>query len=343
MEPGPPKLKRRGTMAKGILERLREGVVLGDGGYVLELEKRGYVLAGPFTPEATLEHPDAVRELHREFVDAGAEVIQALAFYGDKAKLATVGYGERVGDINRAAVRLAREAAGDRALVAGNLSMTWQYAPDSPSAADRCRKLFDEQLAHQVEVGVDFFICETFLYLGEALLALERAKRTGLPVMVTLAFEQTPITRDRKMPGESAKALIGAGADIAGTNCWRGPAHMLPLAEEMRAATDGYIAVQAPAYRTTDSMPCFVGLKGFPDAMEPYQLTRYEMADYARRAKAIGVNFIGACCGAVGTHIREMARALGKRPAEPARWRPDYGRPMSATEAYRDVRAKSPD
>ena len=77
-------------MAKGILERLREGVVLGDGGYVLELEKRGYVLAGPFTPEATVEHPDAVLELHREFVDAGSEVIQALAFYGDREKLATV-------------------------------------------------------------------------------------------------------------------------------------------------------------------------------------------------------------------------------------------------------------
>ena len=328
-------------MGKGILERLREGAVLGDGGYVLELEKRGYVLAGPFTPEATVEHPDAVRELHREFVDAGAEVIQALAFYGDKAKLATVGYGDRVDEINRAAVRLAREAARDQALVAGNLSMTWQYVPDSPAAASRCRQLFDEQIAHQIEVGVDFFICETFLHLGEALLALERAKRTRLPVMVTLAFEETPITRDRKKPGECAKILSDAGADIVGTNCWRGAAHILPIVEEMRAATDGYLAVQSPAYRTTDDMPCFVGLKGFPDAMEPYQLTRYEMADYARKARAIGANYIGGCCGAVATHIREMARALGKRTGEPTRWRPDFEHPMSATEAYRDVRAKS--
>ena len=299
-------------MPKGILEQLRDGVVLGDGGYVLELEKRGYVLAGPFTPEATVEHPDAVLGLSREFVDAGAEVIQALAFYGDREKLATVGFGDRVGDINRAAVRLARQAAGDRALVAGNLSMTWQYEPESPKAADRVRALLDEQLGHQMEVGIDFVIAETYLYLGEALLAVERGKRSGLPAMVTMSFEDKPVTRDGKSPAECAKALHDAGADIVGTNCWRGPKHMLPLVEEMRRATTGYIAVQAPAYRTTDATPFFTGLKGFPDAMEPYQLTRWEMADYARQAKAIGANFIGACCGAVATHIREMARALGK-------------------------------
>jgi betaine-homocysteine S-methyltransferase len=330
-------------MATGILERLREGVVLGDGGYVLELEKRGYVLAGPFTPEATVEHPEAVLGLHREFVDAGAEVIQALAFYGDREKLATVGYGDRVGDINRAAVRLARQAAGDHALVAGNLSMTWQYEPESPRAADRVRALLDEQLGHQLEIGVDFVIAETYLYLGEALLAVERVRRRGLPVMVTMTFEDKPVTRDGRSPAECAKALVDAGADIVGTNCWRGPDHMLPLVEEMRRATDAYVAVQAPAYRTTDATPFFTGLKGFPDAMEPYQLTRYEMAEYASRARAIGANFIGACCGAVATHIREMARALGKPTREPSRWRPDPSKPMSATEFYRDRRARSED
>jgi betaine-homocysteine S-methyltransferase len=330
-------------MPKGILEQLRDGVVLGDGGYVLELEKRGYVLAGPFTPEATVEHPEAVLELSREFVDAGAEVIQALAFYGDREKLATVGYGDRVGEINRAAVRLARQAAGDRALVAGNLSMTWQYEPESPAARDRVRALLDEQLGHQVEIGIDFIIAETFLYLGEALLAAEFGKRSGLPIMVTMSFEDQPVTRDGKSPAECARALAGAGADIVGTNCWRGPRHMLPIVEEMRKAVDGYIAVQAPAYRTTDDTPFFTGLKGFPDAMEPYQLTRWEMADYAREARAIGANFIGACCGAVATHIREMARALGKPTREPSRWRPDPGKPMSATEFYRDRRARSRD
>src|SRR6516165_11654240 len=140
---------------RGILEKLTDGPVLGDGGYLLELEKRGRVRAGPFTPEVALENPEALLELHREFRDAGAEVLQALTFYASRDKLATVGLDDRVEDINRSAVRIAKEVAGDACLVAGNISLTWMYEPNSSSAADRVRKTFDEQLAVQVGEGVD--------------------------------------------------------------------------------------------------------------------------------------------------------------------------------------------
>ncbi|HET6885442.1 MAG TPA: homocysteine S-methyltransferase family protein, partial [Rubrobacteraceae bacterium] len=96
-------------MPKGILERLSEGVVLGDGGYLLELERRGYVQAGPFVPEVSLTRPEALAELHREFVRAGVDVIQTLTFYASEDKLATVGLESRVDDMNRAATRVARE------------------------------------------------------------------------------------------------------------------------------------------------------------------------------------------------------------------------------------------
>ena len=139
---------------KGILERLKDGPVLGDGGYLLELEKRGWVRAGPFTPEVALLHPDALRELHVEFREAGADVLQALTFYASRDKLATVGLENRLEELNRAAVRIAREVAGEQCLVAGNLSLTWMYEPDSPAAADRVRKTFDEQLAVQLDEGV---------------------------------------------------------------------------------------------------------------------------------------------------------------------------------------------
>src|ERR671937_1266748 len=99
-------------MAKGILERFAEGPVLGDGGYLLELERRGYVQAGPFTPEVSITNPEALAELHREFLRAGAEVLQALTFYASEEKLATVGLAGKVDDINRAAVRVARQAGG---------------------------------------------------------------------------------------------------------------------------------------------------------------------------------------------------------------------------------------
>src|SRR5215470_3327402 len=148
-----------------ILERLRNGIVIGDGGYLLELEKRGYVKAGPFTPEVAVEHPEALRQLHREFLRAGSEVLQTCTFYASEEKLRTAGYAQQVEQINRSAVRIAREVAGDEALVAGNLSLTWQYNPDDPSSKDRVLHLFRQQVALQKEEGVDFFIAETFHYL----------------------------------------------------------------------------------------------------------------------------------------------------------------------------------
>ena len=321
-------------MKKGILEKLAEGPVLGDGGYLLELEKRGRVRAGPFTPEVALEHPESLLELHCEFRDAGAEVLQALTFYASRDKLATVGWGDRVEDLNRAAVRIARQAAGDRCLVAGNLSLTWMYEPESEAAKNRVRKTFDEQLDVQTSEGVDFIIGETFSWLGEALLCVERAKKTGLPVMVTVGFENKDTTTDGKSAAEAAHALAEAGADIVGMNCLRSPEHTLPLIAEMRRAVKGYIACQPVAYRTTHKHCDFTSLPAFPDKLDPYQLTRYEMADYARKARDLGVNYIGACCGTVASHIREMARALGKIPADSRVWKKGGDKPMSAYEYY---------
>lgn len=319
---------------KGILDRMKEGPVLGDGGYLLELEKRGWVRAGPFTPEVVLLHPEALRELHMEFREAGADVLQALTFYASRDKLATVGLENRLEDLNRAAVRIAREAAGDKCLVAGNLSLTWMYEPGSASAADCVRRTFDEQLTLQVEEGVDFIIGETFSWLGEALIAVERAKTTGLPVMVTICFENKDETAEGKSAADAAKTLLDAGADIVGMNCLRPPEHMLGPMEEMRKAVSGYLACQPVAYRTPKQQPDFTSLPEFPLALDPLQLTRKEMADYALRAREIGINYIGSCCGSVAMHVREMARALGKLPQDTRVWKKGGEKPMSAYEYY---------
>jgi betaine-homocysteine S-methyltransferase len=322
------------TKKKGILERLKEGPVLGDGGYLLELEKRGWVRAGPFTPEVALLYPDALRELHVEFREAGADVLQALTFYASRDKLATVGLENRLQELNRAAVRIAREVAGERCLVAGNLSLTWMYEPNSQSAADRVRETFDEQLAVQLDEGVDFFIGETFSWLGEALIAVQRARKTGLPVMVTICFENKDETAEGKSAAEAAKTLLDAGADIVGMNCLRPPEHMLRSMEEMRSAVSGYLACQPVAYRTPKEKPDFTSLPEFPLALDPLQLTRKEMADYARNARDIGINYIGSCCGSVAMHVREMARALGKLSEDSRIWKKGGEKPMSAYEYY---------
>src|SRR5689334_13959638 len=319
---------------KGILERLKEGPVLGDGGYLLELEKRGWVRAGPFTPEVSLIYPNALRELHVEFREAGADVLQALTFYASRDKLATVGLENQLDDLNRAAVRIAREAAGEKCLVAGNLSLTWMYEPGSPSAADRVRKTFEEQLAVQVDEGVDFIIGETFSWLGEALIAVERGKKTGLPVMVTICFENRDETAEGRSASDAAKALFDAGADIVGMNCLRPPQHTLGPMEQMRKAVSGYLACQPVAYRTPKEKPDFTSLPEFPYELDPLQLSRREMGRFATDAKAVGINYIGSCCGSVANHVREMAKALGKLPPETRIWKKGGEKAMSAYEYY---------
>jgi betaine-homocysteine S-methyltransferase len=260
--------------------------------------------------------------------------LQALTFYASRDKLATVGLEDRLEDLNRAAVRVAREVAGDRCLVAGNLSLTWMFEPGSSSAADRVRKTFDEQLAVQVDEGVDFIIGETFSWLGEALIAVERAKKTGLPAMVTICFENKDETAEGKSASDAAKALFDAGADIVGMNCLRPPEHILGPMEQMRKAVPGYLACQPVAYRTPKDKPDFTSLPEFPYALDPMQLTRSEMGKYAAEARDLGINFIGACCGTVAMHIREMARVLGKLPEDSRVWKKGGEKPMSAYEYY---------
>ena len=326
-------------MANGIIERLANGRVLGDGGYLLELEKRGYVQAGPFTPEVVIEHPEALEQLHREFLRAGVDVLQTMTFYASDDKLATVGLEGKVDEINGAAVRIARKIASEGdALVAGNLSITWAYEPGDAASHERVRALFDRQLNDQLDAGPpDFWIGETFSHLGEALLYVERAKATGLPVMVTMCFEQPePRSYEGDTPGECARRLAGAGADIVGVNCLNGPEQQLPIAIEMRnAVEDVHVASQPVAYATTDEQPDFTAWPNFPYELDPMQLSRRTMAEFARKADEAGIDYIGSCCGSVHDHVRAMAKVLGKVPTAEREWRSSTGKPMSGYE-YRE-------
>jgi betaine-homocysteine S-methyltransferase len=330
---------------KGLLERLAEGPVLGDGGYLLELEKRGYVQAGPFTPEVVIEHPDALAQLHREFLRAGAEVLQTMTFYASDDKLATVGLEGKVDEINRAAVGIARAVAAEAgALVAGNLSLTWAYDPADPASADHVRGLFDRQLSDQLEAGPpDFWIGETFSYLGEALLFVERAKATGLPTMVTMSFETLPAKAyEGEGPGEVAKRLADAGADVIGVNCLNGPEQQLPIALAMVEAVGVSVpvAAQPVAYATSAERPDFTAGPEFPYGLTSITLPRGDLAAFASDAVAGGVRYVGSCCGSVAEHVRAMAKAIGKLPQEERSWRSASGKAMSAYEYYGHAEAE---
>ena len=317
------------------MEQLAEGVVLGDGGYIQDLGKRGVVQEGPYTPEVCLRYPEAVKELHWEFLNCGADVLQALAFYGSRSHLEYVGLGDKVREVNRAAVRLAREVAGDRALVAGNLSTTWRYVEGDRDSYKAVREQFREQLAEQADEGVDFIISEFIFHLGEALIALECSKEAGVPAMVTLTFEGRLRTKDGATPAQCAKKLAAEGADIVGSNCGRGPKNILTVIRQMKNAVDVPIAIQPAAYRTSRRHPAFFEFPGFPDALEPHQATRFDMAECAKAANEMGVRYIGGCCGTNPSMIREMGRAIGKAPLADRSWGLDYERPTSITEQYR--------
>ncbi|HKX25878.1 MAG TPA: homocysteine S-methyltransferase family protein, partial [Actinomycetota bacterium] len=233
------------------------------------------------------------------------------------------------------AVKIGRQAAAEGdVLVAGNLSLTWVYDPADPSSADRVRQMFDRQLEAMTHEGIDLVIGETFSWVGEALIALERAKATGLPVMITMSYEKDPRSYEGESPGENARRLRDVGADVVGVNCLRDPERTLPIAAEMRSAVDGFVAAQPVAFRVSDEQPDFSALNGFPFALDPHQLPRQAMGAFATKARDLGIDYIGSCCGSVAAHVRAMAQALGKAPQEEGEWRIDYDRPMSAYEYY---------
>ncbi len=311
------------TKTRGILDRLRSGIVQGAEGYVFELERRGYIKAGPYVPEVVLDFPEAVKQLHREFLRAGSEVMVALTYYAHREKLKDVGRENDLERMNRQAVRLANEVAreGD-ALVAGNICNTWAYDPGNAKESSRIvRAMYEEQLAWAVEEGIDFVISETNDYLGEALIALEAIKQLNLPAMVTLASVQQSQTRDGYDYIEACKILADHGADIVGLNCDRGPETMLPIIEQIRAAVSCYVAAQPVPYKTNARYPTFESLRtdgdeqAFPLLLEPFLCNRFEMAEFARKAQTIGVNYIGICCGGAPHYVRAMAEALGRTVA----------------------------
>jgi betaine-homocysteine S-methyltransferase len=305
-----------------ITTLLKEGTVLGDGGYLIELERRGYVDSGSgrekvgtgkgsgqFTPEVAIENPDALRELHREFLRAGSQVLQALTFFGTREKLNRAGYGPQTEKINHAAVKLAKEVAGERALVAGSVSRTQLVEREGMGALALARDHIAEQVRLLKDAGADLLILETFFHLAEMRVALECAAESGLPTIATMSFRPL-ITQctDGHTPAECARRMAEQGAMAVGANCEQEPKRMLPLLREMRAAVNVPIAAQPAAFRTTDDCHCFTRQPAFPDDLETIQISRHEFEEFGRLAKQEGIRYVGGCCGCNPAYIRALAR-----------------------------------
>ena len=320
-----------------LLQRLDAGPVICAEGYVFELERRGYLQAGAFVPEVVLEHPEAVTQLHRDFVHAGSDVVEALTYYAHREKLRVIGREQDLEPINRQALDLAKRVARESgALFAGDICNTNVFDPANRSTHDAVRAMFDEQVGWAVDAGVDFIIGETFSYAQEALLALDAIKRAGQTAVITLAMHQADVTRENWSVSDACKRLADAGADVVGLNCIRGPATMMPLLREVRAAVRTPVAALPVPFRTNPGEPSFqslrdshwhgpAGSRPFPVALDPFTCNRFEIADFGREALAMDVRYLGVCCGAGPHHIRALAEAVGKRPPA-SKYSPDMSK-----------------
>ena len=307
-----------------LLERLDQGPVICAEGYLFEIERRGYLQAGAFVPEVVLDNPHVVTELHREFMHAGSDVIEAFTYYANRDKLKIMGREGDLEEINRTALTLAKEVAAEGdALFAGNICNTNVFLPDDAESKKVARGMFEEQVGWAMDAGVDFIIAETIAFYEEALLALEVIREAGAISVVTLAVHRDGLRDDYTVP-DACQRLKDAGADVVGMNCIRGPNTMLTELEKISKTVKGPLAALPVPYRTTPEEVNFQALtdsgcdcipdRPFPTALEPLTCNRYEIAEFAKKALALGVNYQGVCCGAGPHHIRAMAEALGKNP-----------------------------
>ena len=292
---------------RGLIERLNQGPIICAEGFLFEIEKRGYMSSGEFVPMVSLENPEALLNLHRDFQHAGSDVVQAFTYNGHREKMRVIGKEELLEPLNRAALQIAKKVAvspmGDEQnLMAGNISNSNIWSQDDKKSQLEVEKMFREMVGWAVDEKADILIGETFYYAEEAFTALKVMKESGLPSVITIAPYGQNIMRDGVSILDTCKELEQKGGDIVGMNCHRGPNTMLPYLKEIRKKLKCHMAGLPITYRTTDEHPTFFNLPDnngcsyhtphettFPTALDPMQCSRYEIGQFAREAYNLGI------------------------------------------------------
>ncbi|MEO8572214.1 MAG: homocysteine S-methyltransferase family protein, partial [Chloroflexota bacterium] len=302
-----------GSPRQRFRDRLAARPLLVDGGMGTLLFSRG-VPQRACLEELVASHPEMVGAAHREYLEAGAELIETLSFGANRHRLAAWGLEDRVADINRRAARIAREArevSGRDALVGGSVG------PLGPAARDRAvperlaRAAFREQIEGLLEGGADVIVLETFSDLGQLLVAVDEARlASDVPVIASLTFGEEVRLADGSSPTAAVDALANAGADAIGVNCGAGPVACLAALEAMGQHAEG-----EPARSIMPNA-------GLPQRLEG-RFVYAASADYfgtvTPRLLATGAGIVGGCCGTTPEHIAAMRAALDEldlaRPA----------------------------
>lgn len=245
-----------------------------------------------------LHHPDVLTGLQKQYVAAGSDIIYAPTFTANREHLSEFGFRDEVRQINKQLTELSREAAGSKAMIAGDLSMvSSEIVLYDEEIFAYVKEVYKEQIKALADAGCDLLIVETMLNLQEALAAVEAAvETTDLPVMASLSFDSNGRTLYGDKPCDCARALTEAGADAVGANCSTGPEHMLPIIEEMRAATDLPIIAKPNA-----GLP----MPG-PNGTTTYDLTDDSFALSMIPLIEAGASIIGGCCGTSPSYIEKL-------------------------------------
>ena len=284
-----------------------EHIYLFDGAMGTMLYAKG-VFINKCYDELNLRSPEIVLEVHKQYVRAGAEVLETNTYGANRVKLRTFGIEDDLRDINLRAVELARKAAGDSVYVAGAIGpLGIRIEPYGPTALEEAREFFREQATALRDGGVDLFILETMSNIAEIEQGLVAIREIcTLPIIAQMTIGNDGLTIYGDTPRTIAERLDRAGADVIGLNCSVGPDVMLDAVEEISSVTAKKISCQPNA-----GLPREVG------GRQMYMASPDYMAKYAKRLIHKGVKFLGGCCGTTPEHIKMMADAV--RPLSPRR------------------------
>jgi len=293
---------------KGFLERLQDGVVVGDGAMGTMLYARGVFVNRCFD-ELNLSNPALVRSVHEEYLEAGADIIETNTFGAHRFKLGPHGFDQQVRKINREGARVAREAAQGRGLVAGSIGPLGKpLEPLGNVSFDEAVAAYREQAEGLAEGGVDLFAIETIPALDQARAAVTAIRAvSALPITVSMTFTEEGTTFYGDKPEDVVRTLEDWDVTVVGANCSQGPQPMLETVQRMASV----------AKRLKLSAMPNAGAPAMVDGRYVYLCTPEYMASYARRFIAAGASVVGGCCGTTPAHIRNLVRSV--RMVQPAR------------------------
>jgi methionine synthase / methylenetetrahydrofolate reductase(NADPH) len=286
------------TRAAEFRNKLESKIIVADGAMGTMLYSKGIFINRCFD-ELNLSAPQLVKEIHQEYVRAGAEVIETNTFGGNRVRLSAFGFAEKLRAINEAGVRLAREAAGEKAFVAGAIGpLGTKIEPLGPMSFAEARAVFREQAEALVQAGVDLIVLETFYELPELREAIFAARQAAGPEMVIVAqvtVNDDGTLRDGASTQTFTRSLDEWPVDVIGVNCSAGPKVVLETVEKMLAITTKPLSAMPNA-----------GLPATVEGRNIYLCSPEYMAQYSRRYLQAGVRMIGGCCGTTPEHIKQI-------------------------------------